>query len=124
MKKNDVEQAIIGSNGIVAVIAGKLDCTRKTVYNWLNKYDDLQVLLKDERENFKDIVENALISNILKGDTASIIFAAKTLCKDRGYQEKQVFELESLDLLKKIDTMSLEEIEGTLKQLTAKLGLK
>lgn len=64
--------------------------SRNTYYQW--KKEDAQFLADldaiEPKESFKDFVENAAVKKIKEGDTAMIIFAAKTKLKDRGWVER------------------------------------
>lgn len=61
---------------------------RRTFYNWYNNDPDFRAAADDVKEVRKDFIENAFTQRIDAGDTAAIIFALKTICKDRGYVEK------------------------------------
>ncbi|MDO4557649.1 MAG: hypothetical protein Q4C47_01625 [Planctomycetia bacterium] len=78
-------RAIRGSSGLKTVVAGRLGCSRTTLDRYLDENETLRVALGNEREDFKDLIESRLRQGILEGNTAMIIFAAKTLCRDRGY---------------------------------------
>lgn len=81
--------AIEDSGGFVTQIAKRLDCTRKTVYNLIDKYPTVKEALEDEREKLKDMTEGKLLAQIKTGNMTAIIFYLKTQAKDRGYIERQ-----------------------------------
>lgn len=61
---------------------------RSTCYRWMDDTDFAQSV-KDAREEKIDFIESQLFQKIADGDTTSIIFALKTLGKERGYVERQ-----------------------------------
>lgn len=68
-------------------VAKSLGCSITTVTNYIKRHDDLAELYNSQRETIVDLAENQLTKEIQKGNTACIIFALKTLGKDRGYSE-------------------------------------
>lgn len=73
--------------GNVSVAAKAVGIRRETYYSWM-KNPAFKELAAEARERRKDFIESALDARIKAGDTAAIIFAAKTVCKDRGYVER------------------------------------
>jgi hypothetical protein len=63
--------------------------SRRTMYDWIQKDEDLQQAVKDGRELMIDLAENKLKDKITDGDNTSIIFYLKTQAKHRGYIERQ-----------------------------------
>lgn len=59
-----------------------------TVYVWRKNDKDFKKLVEFIKQCRGDFCENALMEKIHEGDTASIIFANKTLNKDRGYDTR------------------------------------
>lgn len=78
-----------GSKGFVTQIAARLACSRRHVYNLMDKWVTFREAVEDERESLKDFAEGALLKKINSGDTASIIFFLKCQAKERGYVERQ-----------------------------------
>ena len=65
--------------------------SRTTFYRWKDE-DELFANALEEvnpKESFKDFVELKAIKKLNEGDTAMIIFALKSKCKDRGWIERQ-----------------------------------
>lgn len=77
--------------GVIKYAAAQLGITPKTLRIWVKEDKELQEAAQEARECLKDLIEGALVKKIRKGDTACIIFAAKTIAKDRGYVERQEF---------------------------------
>ena len=61
--------------------------SRATFYAWQKEDCDAVA------DGLVDHVEHQLLQKINKGDTTAIIFFLKTKGKDRGYTEKQEFEI-------------------------------
>lgn len=60
----------------------------QTVAVWKRNDRHFKGLLNFIKEARKDFVENALMEKIYEGETAAIVFASKTLNKDRGYDSR------------------------------------
>lgn len=84
-------KAIEGSGGLISVIARRLECTRKTVYNLRDRYATVKQAIEDEKESMKDFAEGKLSEQIKNGNMTAIIFYLKTQAKDRGYTERHEF---------------------------------
>jgi len=90
-KAEDFLTAIPNSKGIIGVIAKRVGCTRKTVYNAMENFVTVKQAIEDEREEGKDFAEGKMFQQINAGNTTMIIFYLKTQAKDRGYVERQEF---------------------------------
>jgi hypothetical protein len=65
---------------------------RDTLNNWMTS-PRFQKLMHELSEAKKDFFEDALIGSVVRGETAAIVFANKTLNRDRGYGEKREVEV-------------------------------
>ena len=68
---------------------------RTTYYRW-RKQQKFNEQINDAVEHKKDLIEDALFDSAMsdgKGAVTAQMFLAKTLCKDRGYIEKQESEI-------------------------------
>ena len=69
----------------------QIGISRKTYYRWIEE-PEFKAAFLEALENKKDFVEGALMNIINKpdhtGHTTAVIFANKTLNKDRGYVER------------------------------------
>ena len=79
--------------------------SRATYYKWLKDDDEFKVNIEAAGEGLVDHVEHQLLQKINKGDTTAIIFFLKTKGKDRGYSERQEFEI-----IKPIEDITFDEI--------------
>ena len=77
------------AKGILAVAARRLGCTRQTVYNYLQRHQEIKDAYDDANESNIDFVENKLMMAINDGNITAMIFFLKTKGKDRGYVERR-----------------------------------
>jgi predicted transcriptional regulator len=80
--------AMVGSGGILANIARKLDVSRQAVSHFVQKNKDIQDLLAEEDEQINDLAEAKLITKLNEGDMQAIKFRLTTKAKHRGYIER------------------------------------
>ncbi len=94
LSKTKVREAISGTMGIYAVIAGKCGVSRQAVSKFLQneKNQDLVEEIKEEREKLIDVGERKLIELINQGNFNAIKLLLTTKGKDRGYIERQEIE--------------------------------
>lgn len=89
-KKRAFLEAMKKTFGNISASCNIATITMPTYYNW--RKDDEEFAKEVDSTNYKesrlDFIENKLIEKINKGDTTAIIFALKTIGKERGYVEK------------------------------------
>ena len=61
---------------------------RQTYYDWIKVDEEFKQAVDDVREGLKDDTEDYLLKACKDGNVAAIIYRCKTICKDRGYDEK------------------------------------
>lgn len=88
-KKEAILQSLRGTLGIINSACAQAGVSRKTYYNWIREDPEFAEKADAIIETQKDVGEAALLKLIRDGDTAAIIFYAKTKLKDRGYVERQ-----------------------------------
>ena len=88
LTKAQVIDAIERADGYVSTAAANLKVSRKTVYRFIEKYDDVAEALRDAREAQIDFAEGVLQGLIAEGNVAAVIFYLKTQAKARGYIER------------------------------------
>lgn len=81
-------EALKGNLGIISKAADEVNIHRNTHYHWMRTNKKYAEEVEAIENDCIDVVENALMNNILAGDVASIIFFLKTKAKKRGYVEK------------------------------------
>lgn len=101
IKKELFVETLLKTYGNITQSAMVVGIHRQTYYDWMrNDFEFKQRVESITAEDFieakKDFIESQLMKLIGKGNPAAIIFAAKTICKDRGYIEKQEFDVKSI----------------------------
>lgn len=89
IKKKKLLECLRQTLGIINAACIQAGVSRKTYYNWIGNDPDFAEKASEVIETQKDVGEAALLKLIRDGDTAAIIFYAKTKLKDRGYIERQ-----------------------------------
>lgn len=87
--KKAVLKALNENMGIVASACRKAGISRYTYYKWYNEDELFAEKCDDVKELQKDFAEALILKKMKEGDTAMLIFYAKTQMKDRGYNERQ-----------------------------------
>jgi len=85
LSKKKIKDALEAAEGILAVAAKRLNCTRQTIYNWEERYPEIREFRYQVREGTTDWVENELIKNCKKGKESSIFYYLNNLGRNRGY---------------------------------------
>lgn len=128
--KREIRKAIEGSKGIKTAIAQRLNCTRQTVDNYLDRFPDLKALVSDERDSIIDLAEVKLLQAVNNNDMRAILFVLETIGKDRGWTKRTeitgadggaVLELppEALRLLKVMDIEPSDVVREFVAMLEA-----
>ena len=78
-------QAIKDSGGIMATIAGRLNCNWNTARAYCEKWEATRQALKDETESITDLAESAIVEAIKAKDLATCKWYLSTKGKARGY---------------------------------------
>ena len=94
IQKNDIEQAIVGSRGMISIVGKRLGLSWHTAKKAIDMHE-LQELIDDENEALLDYTESKLFENIDNNDTTSIIFHLKTRGRGRGYGDKANIDITS-----------------------------
>lgn len=66
----------------------KLGIARKSFEDWRANDPDFAELMDEIHWHKKNFFEQAFIGRVAAGDTAAVIHAVKTQCRDRGYNER------------------------------------
>ena len=88
LKKHEIIEALIKTNGVIRHAAEILDCHKGTLYGWINIDQDVADAVKEGRENAErhreDLIEEAideayksLMDLLLKRDVTATIFTLK-----------------------------------------------
>ncbi len=90
MLDEEIAKALWATKGLQAHAAQRLDCSPSALSERILNSPYLLAVRADAREIRKDNCEKALDGLVDNMDTTGIIFALKTLCKDRGYAQDTV----------------------------------
>ena len=80
-----VEKALIAADGHISKTAKKLNCTPKTVREYLKRYPELEDLRDEIDEALIDLSESGLKVHIKKKNLDAIKFHLERKGKSRGY---------------------------------------
>lgn len=83
-----IKKAILGSKGMVQVVADRLGCEWHTAKRYIEQYEETKIAFQNENESMIDFAESKLFQAISEEDLTAIIFYLKTKGKNRGYIEK------------------------------------
>jgi len=92
----------VGHDFHVTLACEKAGISRRTYYHWLHDDPVFAEKVEDAFEARLDDWERQLHKNIMRGDTASIIFGLKTKGKDRGYTEREFVNTKTIKILERI----------------------
>jgi len=81
--------------GMAYVMARRLGCAVKTVYNYRDRYDEVREAMEHEDGMVDDIAELKLFEAIKDGQAWAIRFRLKHKGKGRGYSEKREIDVTS-----------------------------
>lgn len=104
--KAKVEEAILGSYGIMTTIAKRVGCSRRGLYYFLEKPEnnDLIKLIEDEEETLLDLAEHNVIKALKSKDKNerkwSSMFILNTRGAIRGYGSKNENTNKNIDVQK------------------------
>tara|TARA_R110002051_G_scaffold22744_1_gene58447 strand:- start:100 stop:453 length:354 start_codon:yes stop_codon:yes gene_type:complete len=107
--EEQIKDAVTKAGGFISIACKSLNCTRKTIYNYMDKYPELKEVVVDIREQYLDVAEAALIKNVKDGRSSDIKYFLNTQGKKRGYVEKSELDITSGDEPIKINI----KIDGT-----------
>ena len=105
LKKESFLKALHNNLGHISKSCDAANICRATYYKWTKDDEQFKEDVDSVNEGMVDHVEHQLLQKINKGDTTAIIFFLKTNGKDRGYSERQEFEI-----IKPIEDITFDEI--------------
>lgn len=86
---DEIERALIASNGLITYAAEKLKCPVDVIKKQIKRYKGLRDVLMNLRDAFLDAAEDTMIYRITeKRDLIASMFVLKTIGKHRGWVEK------------------------------------
>ena len=120
--KEQLLQAIEGSQGLVSKIQRKLEAilgekiSWDTTEKWIHKWEDTETAVKNEKESMLDIAENNIYKEMVNGDTATSKWYLRMKGKERGYEDTAKLQLDGTDPLNinlTGETMTAEELANS-----------
>jgi hypothetical protein len=105
--------ALISSNFNKNEACRRTNTSWGEVQTWAKHDPGFPAVLAAIQEGKKDFVEGSLFKLIASGDSPAIIFASKTLNRDRGYDSKQTVEVQHSGLVEHLHKpVSLDELDA------------
>lgn len=95
--QKQVVAALMETKGLVYLAAKKLGCEPATIHNYAKRYAAVKEALVTARGEVVDVAEAALYKGLLAGEQWAVLFALRTLGKDRGYVERVQQEVTGAD---------------------------
>lgn len=80
--------AYIHSNFNASFACRMTGITRRTLDNWATDDPDFEMVMNEIHQHKKDFFEEALMDLVQERNPAAVIFANKTMNKDRGYADR------------------------------------
>lgn len=122
-----VGNALRLSDGLIAVAAGKLGCTRQTVQLYIRRHPSLQAVVEECRETLVDIGEQKLHEKVRAGEWDAVKYLLSTQGKARGYSQRQeVTGADGKDLLgqhfEEMDDKQLRKLATSVANATLSLA--
>lgn len=96
----------------------RLNLSWQKVNLWEREDPDFKRLILAVHDAKKDLFESKLVEAVARGDTAAVLFANRTLNRDRGYADKQEVEHTHTHALVKVEDLPLD-LETKKKVLEA-----
>lgn len=93
IKKSNMLRALEDTLGIVSSASQKANIHRSTHYEWYNTDPEYRKAVDEIHNVCLDFAETKLLDNIRQNKETSIIFYLKTRGKNRGYVERQEFDM-------------------------------
>lgn len=103
--KDDVLDAIKGTQGIISKIQKKLEAKAEHKIGWhtadrlVKRWEDTRQAVKDEVNFIADMCDQKIYESIVQGDMQTIKWYATLKMKDRGYDPETTLKLERSDPL-------------------------
>ena len=120
LTKDEVLEAIRGSNGIITNIQRKLEASRGQKISWdttakyVDKWEETKTALQSEKEAVLDMAEHNILKDIIdRHDVGTSKWYLRMKGKERGYIETSEVQMASADPLNinlNGDMMSAEDL--------------
>ena len=94
-KREQVQEAIKGSFGIMSTVAKKLGCNWDTAHRAVNRWAETRQAYQDEDNRSLDLSESKMLELINEKDGPMIRFHLATKGRGRGYVQKSETDITS-----------------------------
>lgn len=92
----------------------KVNVSQATYRTWVNTDPSFVELMEEIHVHKKNFFENALVQAVKNGETPAILFANRTINRDRGYSDKQVVAHEHSGVIEHKHTTDITTILTSL----------
>lgn len=120
LTKDEVLEAIRGSNGIITNVQRKLEASRGQRISWdttakyVDKWEETKTALQSEKEAVLDMAEHNILKDIIdRHDVGTSKWYLRMKGKERGYEDTAKLQLDGTDPLNinlTGETMTAEEL--------------
>jgi hypothetical protein len=123
LTKDEVLEAIRGSNGIITNVQRKLEASRGQKISWdttakyVDKWEETKTALQSEKEAVLDMAEHNILKDIIdRHDVGTSKWYLRMKGKERGYEDTAKLQLDGTDPLNinlTGETMTAEELANS-----------
>lgn len=111
-----VLEAIKNTGGIKTEVSKKLNCSCRTIYDYIERYPEVKAAFEEEEEKVLDMAEGALFALIQNGDTSAIFYYLNNKGRKRGYGYQREKLPEPTDTAKEERVTGVLETPGVLSE--------
>jgi hypothetical protein len=115
-----IKSALLKCKGLVYLAAKMIGCDQDTVHRRAKKNPKLRKIIEQERGEFIDTAELALLSAVTRGESWAVCFTLKTQGRIRGYVERSEIIQKTNEEIP-LEEMSDVELARVIKDATARL---
>ncbi len=123
LTKDEVLEAVRGSNGIITNVQRKLEASRGQKISWdttakyVDKWEETKIALQSEKEAVLDMAEHNILKDIIdRHDVGTSKWYLRMKGKERGYEDTAKLQLDGIDPLNinlTGETMTAEELANS-----------
>lgn len=88
IKDETIIEALKACKGMIYLTARRLRCDQSTIHRRANANPKIRAVIEQERQEFVDTAELALLGAVTRGEAWAVCFALKTQGRQRGYSER------------------------------------
>lgn len=86
--------ALVNSNFNISEASRKTNIERRTFQLWCKTDDGFARIIDEIHQSKKDLAEGGLFKLVAQGDTSAVLFANRTLNKDRGFGDSKTITVD------------------------------